>query len=200
MQRACIFAVQVRSTAKSPTGDLQAADPRDRDTAVPARRHHGGGPGEPRRTSPRSCATSGHPPPVVTTPAGTGNHSASEILATGDRQSGHDRIAPPREEESGGRGHLRVRADLHARRTGPVPDPGRQPHPPKALPFLSSGSKVPVKIGRTPTRWLSTGTPRRQRTRTRSNTRPLARVLDDTGKWTGVTPSSCSLPRRRPSR
>lgn len=90
-------------------------------------------------------------PPVVTTPGGTGNHSAAEILATG---------APGRAvivefQPLGKRNPAGV--DLYAYLLTVMPD-GRNPYqiqvgnptPPAALPFLFAGSRVPVKIGTIP--------------------------------------------------
>jgi hypothetical protein len=93
----------------------------------------------------------GTPPPVVTTPAGTGNHSASEILATGEsaRAVITESLPLGKKNPAG--------VDMYAFALTVMPD-GRDPYqiqvgnptPPKALPFLYPGSKVPVKIGTDP--------------------------------------------------
>lgn len=91
------------------------------------------------------------PPPTVTTPAGTGNHSAAEILATG--KPGQAVIVewqPLGKKNPAG-------VDMYAYGLTVMP-PGQDPYqiqvgnptPPKALPFLFAGSHVPVKIGSDP--------------------------------------------------
>jgi len=90
-------------------------------------------------------------PPVVTAAAGTGNHSAAEILATGS--PGQAVIVGS--QAIGKRTQAGV--DVYAYVLTVMPD-GRDPYqiqvgnptPPAALPFLFSGSRVPVKIGTDP--------------------------------------------------
>src|SRR3954454_2332459 len=90
-------------------------------------------------------------PPVVTTPGGTGNHSAAEILATG--APGQPVIV--QYQPLGKRNPAGV--DLYAFLLTVMP-PGGDPYqiqvgnptPPVALPFLFPGSRVPVKIGTIP--------------------------------------------------
>ena len=90
-------------------------------------------------------------PPVVTTPGGTGNHSAAEILATGEP----GRAVIVQFQPLGKRNPAGV--DLYAYLLTVMPD-GRDPYqiqvgnptPPAALPFLFAGSRVPVKIGTIP--------------------------------------------------
>ena len=90
-------------------------------------------------------------PPVVTTPGGTGNHSAADILATGE--PAHAVIVEY--QPLGKRNPAGI--DLYAYLLTVVPE-GRDPYqiqvgnptPPAALPFLFAGSRVPVKIGTIP--------------------------------------------------
>jgi hypothetical protein len=90
-------------------------------------------------------------PPVVTTPAGSGNHSAAEILATG----APGRAVIVHYQPLGKRNPAGV--DLYAFLLTVIPDGGEpyqiqvgNPTPPAALPFLFPGSRVPVKIGNHP--------------------------------------------------
>jgi hypothetical protein len=90
-------------------------------------------------------------PPVVTTPGGTGNHSAADILATGE--PAHAVIVEY--QPLGKRNPAGI--DLYAYLLTVMPE-GRDPYqiqvgnptPPAALPFLFAGSRVPVKIGTIP--------------------------------------------------
>jgi hypothetical protein len=90
-------------------------------------------------------------PPVVTTPAGSGNHSAAELLATGaPGQAVIVQYQPLGKRNPAG-------VDLYAFLLTVMPvgaDPYQiqvgNPTPPAALPFLFPGSRVPVKIGTTP--------------------------------------------------
>ena len=90
-------------------------------------------------------------PPVVTTPAGTGNRSAAELLATG--QPGRAVIVAF--QPLGRRNPAGV--DIYAYQLTVMPE-GKDPYqiqvgnptPPSALPFLFAGSRVPVKIGTIP--------------------------------------------------
>jgi hypothetical protein len=89
--------------------------------------------------------------PVVTTAGSSGNHSAAEILATGD--SGHAVIV--QSQPLGKRTPAGV--DVYAYVLTVMPE-GKDPYqiqvgnptPPAALPFLFPGSRVPVKIGTEP--------------------------------------------------
>lgn len=90
-------------------------------------------------------------PPVVTSPKGTGNHSASEILASGEAA----RAVILESQPLGKRNQEGV--DIYAYALTVMPtgrDPYRiqvgNPTPPAALPFLFPGSHVPVKIGNDP--------------------------------------------------
>ena len=90
-------------------------------------------------------------PPTVTTPAGQGNHSAAELLATG--QPGRAVIV---EWQALGKKNP-AGVDLYAYALTVMPE-GKDPYqiqvgnptPPAALPFLFAGSHVPVKIGGDP--------------------------------------------------
>ncbi len=93
----------------------------------------------------------GTEPPVVTTPGGSGNHSAAEILATG----APGRAVIVQYQPLGKRNPAGV--DLYAFLLTVMPHDGDpyqiqvgNPTPPAALPFLFPGSRVPVKIGTTP--------------------------------------------------
>jgi hypothetical protein len=90
-------------------------------------------------------------PPVVTTPGGSGNHSAAELLATG----APGRAVIVQYQPLGKRNPAGV--DLYAYLLTVMPDGGDpyqiqvgNPTPPAALPFLFPGSRVPVKIGTIP--------------------------------------------------
>jgi len=90
-------------------------------------------------------------PPVVTTPSGSGNHSAQEILATGKSA----RAVIIESQPLGKRNPAGV--DIYAYTLTVMPegtDPYQiqvgNPTPPAALPFLFAGSHVPVKIGTVP--------------------------------------------------
>ena len=89
--------------------------------------------------------------PTVTTPAGQGNHSAAEILATGQPA----RAVIVEWQPIGKKNPAGV--DIYAYGLTVMPegkDPyqiqGGNPTPPAALPFLFAGSHVPVKIGSDP--------------------------------------------------
>jgi hypothetical protein len=90
-------------------------------------------------------------PPVVTTPGGTGNHSAAEILAAGaPGQAVIVQYQPLGKRNPAG-------VDLYAFLLTVMPHGGDpyqiqvgNPTPPAALPFLFPGSRVPVKIGTIP--------------------------------------------------
>jgi hypothetical protein len=89
--------------------------------------------------------------PVVTTPGGSGNHSAAEVLATG----APGRAVIVHYQPLGKRNPAGV--DLYGFLLTVMPDCGDpyqiqvgNPAPPAALPFLFPGSRVPVKIGTSP--------------------------------------------------
>jgi hypothetical protein len=90
-------------------------------------------------------------PPVVTTQGGSGNHSAADILATGEPAQAVIVESQP----LGKRNPAGV--DIYAYLLTVMPQ-GRDPYqiqvgnptPPAALPFLFAGSHVPVKIGTVP--------------------------------------------------
>jgi hypothetical protein len=90
----------------------------------------------------------GTEPPVVTTPAGSGNTSAAELLATGEPgQAVIVQYQPLGKRNPAG-------VDIYAYMLTVMPV-GRDPYqiqvgnptPPAALPYLFPGSRVPVKIG-----------------------------------------------------
>lgn len=89
--------------------------------------------------------------PVVTTKAGTGNHSAANILATGEP----GKAVIVQSQPLGKKNPAGV--DIYALVLTVMPQ-GRDPYqiqvgnptPPSALPFLFAGSHVPVKIGSEP--------------------------------------------------
>jgi len=90
-------------------------------------------------------------PPVVTTPGGSGNHSAAEVLATG----APGRAVIVEYQPLGKRNPAGV--DLYAYLLTVMPQAGDpyqvqvgNPTPPAALPFLFPGSRVPVRIGTIP--------------------------------------------------
>jgi hypothetical protein len=90
-------------------------------------------------------------PPVVTTPGGTGNNSAAQILATG----APGRAVIVQFQPLGKRNPAGI--DLYAYLLTVMPDGGEpyqiqvgNPTPPAALPYLFAGSRVPVKIGSIP--------------------------------------------------
>jgi hypothetical protein len=90
-------------------------------------------------------------PPVVTTPGGSGNHSAAEILATG----APGRAVIVQYQPLGKRNPAGV--DIYAFMLTVMPHNGDpyqiqvgNPAPPAALPYLFPGSRVPVMIGTNP--------------------------------------------------
>jgi hypothetical protein len=90
-------------------------------------------------------------PPVVTTPGGSGSHSAAEILATG----APGRAVIVQYQPLGKRNPAGV--DLYAFMLTVMPNNGDpyqiqvgNPTPPAALPYLFPGSRVPVRIGTNP--------------------------------------------------
>jgi hypothetical protein len=91
------------------------------------------------------------PPPVVHTAGPAPGHSAAEILATGTPAQ-----AVIVESQSIGKQN-QAGVDIYAYQLTVMP-PGKDPYqiqvgnptPPKALPFLFPGSRVPVKIGTDP--------------------------------------------------
>jgi hypothetical protein len=90
-------------------------------------------------------------PPVVTTPGGSGNHSAAEILATG----APGRAVIVQYQPLGKRNPAGV--DIYAFMLTVMPHNGDpyqiqvgNPAPPAALPYLFPGSRVPVMSGTNP--------------------------------------------------
>jgi hypothetical protein len=151
VQRACIFGVEVSLDGKEPY--LATCKQRIPEIEIP--QFQPGATTVAVRVNPEDLTQIvldlGTAPPVVTTPAGTGNHSASEILATGEsaRAVITESLPLGKKNPAG--------VDMYAFALTVMPD-GRDPYqiqvgnptPPKALPFLYPGSKVPVKIGTDP--------------------------------------------------
>jgi hypothetical protein len=90
-------------------------------------------------------------PPEVTTPAGSGNHSAAQLLANGE--SGQAVIIEWQALNKRNPAGVEIYAySLTVMPTGrdPYQIQVGNPTPPAALPFLFPGSHVPVKIGDIP--------------------------------------------------
>jgi hypothetical protein len=151
VQRTCLFTIEVSLDGKAPymancrqrMAEIQIPQIQPGNTAVAVRVS----PADPSQIA----IDFGTEPPVVTTPGGTGNTSAAEILATGEPA----RAVIVEYQPLGKRNPAGV--DLYAYLLTVMPD-GRDPYqiqvgnptPPAALPFLYAGSRVPVKIGTIP--------------------------------------------------
>jgi hypothetical protein len=151
VQRTCVFTVEVSldgrapylATCKQRIPEIQLPQIQPGNTTVAVRVD----PAEPTQIA----LDFGTAPPVVTTPGGSGNHSAAEILATGEP----GRAVIIQFQPLGKRNPAGV--DLYAYLLTVMPR-GRDPYqiqvgnptPPAALPFLFAGSRVPVKIGTIP--------------------------------------------------
>jgi len=151
VQRTCLFTLEVSldgrapytATCKQRIPEIQIPQIQLGNTTVAVRVN----PADPAQVA----LDFGTEPPVVTTPGGTGNHSAAEILATG--QPGRAVIIEF--QPLGKRNPAGV--DLYAYMLTVMPE-GKDPYqiqvgnptPPMALPFLFAGSRVPVKIGTIP--------------------------------------------------
>ena len=150
-QRVCLFTVEVSLDGKAPymasckqrMPEIQLPQIQPGNTTVAVRVS----PDNPSQIA-LDFATE---PPVVTTPAGAGNHSAREILATGmPAQAVIVQFQPLGKRNPEG-------VDMYAYLLTVMP-PGKDPYqiqvgnptPPAALPFLFAGSRVPVKIGSIP--------------------------------------------------
>jgi hypothetical protein len=151
VQRVCIFTVEVSldnkapymATCKQRMLEIQIPQIQPGNTTVAVRVN----PAEPSEIA-LDFATE---PPVVTTPGGSGNTSAAEILATG----APGRAVIVQYQPLGKRNPAGV--DLYAFMLTVMPQAGDpyqiqvgNPTPPAALPFLFPGSRVPVKIGNIP--------------------------------------------------
>jgi hypothetical protein len=151
VQRICLFTVEVSLDGKAPytatckqrIPEIQIPQIQPGGTTVAIRAN----PAEPAQIA-LDFRTE---PPVVTTPGGTGNHSAADILATGEpAQAVIVEYQPLGKRNPAG-------IDLYAYLLTVMPE-GRDPYqiqvgnptPPAALPFLFAGSRVPVKIGTIP--------------------------------------------------
>lgn len=151
VQRTCVFTVEVSLDGKAP----YTASCRQRFPEIQLPQIQPGNTTVAVRVSPDDPAQIAldfdTEPPVVTTPGGTGNHSAAEILATGEPA----RAVIVAFQPLGKRNPAGV--DLYAYQLTVMPE-GRDPYqiqvgnptPPAALPFLFAGSRVPVKIGTIP--------------------------------------------------
>jgi hypothetical protein len=151
VQRTCVFTVEVSLDGKAP----YMATCRQRFPEIQIPQLQLGNTTVAVRVSPADPAQIAldfdTEPPVVTTPGGTGNHSAAEILATGEPA----RAVIVEYQPLGKRNPAGV--DLYAYQLTVMPE-GRDPYqiqvgnptPPTALPFLFAGSRVPVKIGSIP--------------------------------------------------
>jgi hypothetical protein len=151
VQRVCVFTVEVSLDRKAPYTatckqripeiQIPRIDPGNTTVAVRVN------PAEPSQIA-LDFATE---PPVVTTPGGSGNHSAAEVLATG----APGRAVIVQYQPLGKRNPAGI--DLYAFLLTVMPHSGDpyqiqvgNPAPPAALPFLFPGSRVPVKIGTIP--------------------------------------------------
>ncbi len=151
VQRTCIFTVEVSldgrepymATCKQRLPEIQIPQIQPGVTTVAVRVDP---------SNPNNIALDlGTPPPTVTAPAGSGDHSAAHVLATGEPAEAVIVESQP----LGKRNQQGV--DIYAYALTVMPkgkDPYQvqvgNPTPPSALPFLFPGSKVPVKIGSIP--------------------------------------------------
>jgi hypothetical protein len=151
VQRACVFTMEVRidgkeaylATCKQRIPELQIPQLQPGDTLVAVRVD----PADPSRVAIDFSA----PPPVVTAPAATGDHSAAHVLATGQPAEAVIVASTPimRRNAAG--------VDIYAFTLNVLPSGGNpyqiqvgNPVPASALAFLFPGSRVPVKIGSDP--------------------------------------------------
>ena len=151
VQRICLFTVEVSLDGRAP----YIATCRQRIPEIELPRIRPGATTVAVRANPAELTQIaldfGTEPPVVTTPGGTGNHSAADILATGEPAKAIIIEFQP----LGKRNPAGV--DLYAYLLTVMPE-GRDPYqiqvgnptPPAALPFLFAGSRVPVRIGSIP--------------------------------------------------
>jgi len=151
VQRICLFTVEVSLDGRAP----YIATCRQRIPEIELPRIRPGATTVAVRANPAELTQIaldfGTEPPVVTTPGGTGNHSAADILATGEPAKAIIVEFQP----LGKRNPAGV--DLYAYLLTVMPE-GRDPYqiqvgnptPPAALPFLFAGSRVPVRIGSIP--------------------------------------------------
>jgi hypothetical protein len=151
VQRTCVFTLEISLDGKAP----YTATCRQRIPEIQIPQIQLGGTTVAVRVSPddpsQVALDLNTAPPVVTTPGGKGDHSAAEILATGEPA----RAVIVEFQPLGKRNPAGV--DMYAYRLTVMPQ-GRDPYqidvgnptPPAALPFLFAGSRVPVKIGSIP--------------------------------------------------
>ncbi len=151
VQRTCIFTMEVSvdgkdpytATAKQRIPEIQLPQIQPGNTTVAVRVS---------QDDPSQVAIDfDSAPPEVTTPAGQGEHSAAYLLANG----APGRAVIQQWQELGKKNPEGV--EIYAFALTVMPE-GKDPYqiqvgnptPPKALPFLFPGSKVPVKIGSDP--------------------------------------------------
>jgi hypothetical protein len=151
VQRICLFTVEVSLDGRAP----YIATCRQRIPEIELPRIRPGATTVAVRANPAELTQIaldfGTEPPVVTTPGGSGNHSAADILATGEPA----KAVIVEFQPLGKRNPAGV--DLYAYLLTVMPE-GRDPYqiqvgnptPPAALPFLFAGSRVPVRIGSIP--------------------------------------------------
>lgn len=151
VQRTCIFTLEVSldntapymATCKQRIPEIEIANIRPGNSTVAVRAN-------PENLT-QIAIDFNSEPPTVTSPAGQGNTSAAEILATG--QPGRAVIV---EWQPLGK-KTQAGVDMYAYGLTVMPE-GKDPYqiqvgnptPPAALPFLFAGSHVPVKIGNDP--------------------------------------------------
>ncbi|HEX4220019.1 MAG TPA: hypothetical protein VHZ02_16695 [Acidimicrobiales bacterium] len=151
VQRACVFTVQVSLDGKEP----YLATCKQRVVEVQIPQFQAGSTVVAVRVNPEDptdiALDLASAPPEVTTPAGSGDHSAAHILATGQPAEAVivESQALNKRNPAG--------VEIYAYTLTVMP-PGQDPYqiqvgnptPPSALPFLFPGSHVPVKIGSIP--------------------------------------------------
>jgi hypothetical protein len=151
VQRSCIFTVQVSLDGKDPY--LATCKQRIPEIQIP--QFTAGSTVVAVRVSPEDPTQIAldlkTAPPEVTTPAGTGDHSAADILANGEPGQAVivESMALNKRNPAG--------VEIYAYTLTVMPtgaDPYQiqvgNPTPPSALPFLFAGSHVPVRIGSIP--------------------------------------------------
>jgi hypothetical protein len=151
VQRACVFTLEVSLDGKDP----YTASCKQRIPEIQLARIQPGGTTVAVRANPDNlediAIDFNSEPPTVTTPEGSGNHSAKEILATGTPAKAVIIESMPlgKKNPEG--------VDIYAYTLTVMPE-GKDPYqiqvgnptPPAALPFLFAGSHVPVRIGSIP--------------------------------------------------
>ncbi len=151
VQRTCIFTLEVSLDGKDP----YTATCKQRIPEIEIAQIQPGGTAVAVRANPDELTEIAidfnTQPPVVTTPGGSGNHSAAEVLATGTPAKAVIVESQPLGKKTP------AGVDVYAFVLTVMPD-GKDPYqiqvgnpvPPAGLPFLFPGSHVPVKIGSDP--------------------------------------------------